>query len=451
MRGFLGANAMKWRRPIQRFVLPPLERAIIRQHKRRRFLFLSDTTLRDGEQMPGVRLNADEKLQIATALARAGIHSIDAGFPAASREEITSIRRIAENVRGPVINGHCRTLKADIDAAVEALAGLSIFKRAITLFVGISPTHREQKHHKSKAEIVKMTVDAIQYAKRHFRIVTFGPEDASRTEPEFLYEIYNEAIMAGATTCGFADTVGYLTPRKAADWIKGIQDNVRSIDQALLAVHFHNDLGMATANAMACIAEGVNIVQGTINGLGERAGNTPLEEVIMTLKVHPDEYPVKCRAKAGELYELSRLVAHLTGVEPAVTKAVIGKNIFRSEAGVHQDGLLKDARVYLPFLPDQVGAPDLKLVLGKHSGRRAVAHCAAGAGVALSDEQSARVLEHLKKSPRRRSYESADEIRGLLLEVFPNGVSSVAEQDENEPQLAAEDWAASASGGPKPR
>jgi len=209
-------------------------------------------------------------------------------------------------------------------------------------------------------------------------------------------------------------------------------------------------LGMATANAMACIAEGVNIVQGTINGLGERAGNTPLEEVIMTLAVHPDEYPVICRAKPAELYGLSELVAQLTGVEPAVTKAVIGKNIFRSEAGVHQDGLLKDARVYLPFLPDQIGAPDFKLVLGKHSGRRAVTHCAAGAGVLLSDEQSARVLEHLKQSPRRRSYESSDEIRGLLKEVFPNGVVNAVEPDE-EPQHASENWAASASGGPKPR
>lgn len=440
---------MAWRRPIRHLLKPVIERAIIRRHKRRRFLFLSDTTLRDGEQMPGVRLNAEEKLEIAHALARAGIHSIDAGFPAASTEEVASIRRIAEEVRGPVINGHCRTLNADIDAAAEALGGLSVFKRAVTLFVGISPTHREQKHHKSKAEIVRMTVDAIRYAKQHFEIVTFGPEDASRTEPDFLYEIYNEAIMAGATTCGFADTVGYLTPHKAADWIKGIQDNVKSIDQALLAVHFHNDLGMATANAMACIAEGVNIVQGTINGLGERAGNTPLEEVIMTIAVHPDEFPVKCRAKPSELYELGRLVARLTGVEPAVTKSVIGRNIFRSEAGVHQDGLLKDAHIYLPFLPEQMGAPGLQLVLGKHSGRRAVTHCVATAGVALDDEQSNRVLQHLKGSPLRLSYESKDEILGLLEEVFPMGVVGLAEsQDADGPQ--PESWQLPA-GGPKPR
>jgi 2-isopropylmalate synthase len=440
---------MRWRRPIRRLLKPPIERAIIRRHKRRRYLFLSDTTLRDGEQMPGVRLNADEKLQIAHGLARAGIHSIDAGFPAASPEEVASIRRIAKEVRGPVINGHCRTLKGDIDAAAEALGGLSVFKRAVTLFVGISPTHREQKHQKSKAEIVKMTVDAIQYAKEHFEIVTFGPEDASRTEPEFLYEIYNEAIMAGATTCGFADTVGYLTPHKAADWIKGIQDNVKSIDRALLAVHFHNDLGMATANAMACIAEGVNIVQGTINGLGERAGNTPLEEVIMTIVVHPDEFPVKCRANPEALYELSQLVSRLTGVEPAVTKAVIGRNIFRSEAGVHQDGLLKDAHVYLPFLPEQIGAPGLQLVLGKHSGRRAVTHCFAEAGVALDEEQSNRVLQHLKGSPRRRSYASKEELLGLMSEVFPDrGVDAAEEGDADLSEQNA--WQLQ-SDGPKPK
>lgn len=399
-------------------VLRQVELASIWMHKRKGLLFLSDTTLRDGEQMPGVRLNPAEKLQIAQGLAKAGIHSIDAGFPAAAQEEIESIRQIAETVRGPVINAHCRTLPADIDAAREALGGLSLFKRAVTLFIGISKLHREQKHKKSKAEIVRMTVDAIGYAKRYFQIVTFGPEDASRTEPDFLHEIYKAAIDAGATTCGFADTVGYLTPDKAADCIKSIQDNVPNISQALLAVHFHNDLGLGTANALACIKQGVNIVQGTVNGLGERAGNTPLEEVIMAIKVHPDEYPVKCRVRPKELYELSRLVARLTGIEPAPAKAVIGGNVFRTEAGVHQDGVLKDPGIYLPFLPEDVGAPPVQLVLGKHSGRRAVAHRAAEIGRNLSDAEVGQVLQYLKEHPRRTSYASADEIRELLEEVL---------------------------------
>ena len=403
-------------------ILRQIERTQIWRHKRKGLLFLSDTTLRDGEQMPGVRLNPDEKVEIARALTRAGIHSIDAGFPASSPEEIEAIRRIAKAVRGPVINAHCRTLKSDIDAAREALGDLTFLKRAVTLFIGISKLHREQKHRKSKAEIVQITVDAIQYAKQYFRIVTFGPEDASRTEPEFLHEIYKEAIAAGATTCGFADTVGYLTPDKAADRIKGIQDNVPNIGDALLAVHFHNDLGMGTANALASIKQGVNIVQGTVNGLGERAGNTPLEEVIMAIKLHPDEFPVKCSVRPEALYELSRLVARLSGIEPAPAKAVIGKNVFRTEAGVHQDGVLKDPSVYLPFLPEQIGAPPVELVLGKHSGRRAVAHRAAELGVALSDEEVSRVLQYLKGHPRLRSYASAEEIRMLLAEALPSAV-----------------------------
>jgi 2-isopropylmalate synthase len=218
-------------------------------------------------------------------------------------------------------------------------------------------------------------------------------------------------------------------------------------------VHFHNDLGLGTANALACIKQGVNIVQGTVNGLGERAGNTPLEEVIMAITVHPDEYPVKCRVRTNELYELSRLVARLTGVEPAPAKAVIGGNVFRTEAGVHQDGVLKDPSVYLPYLPEQIGAPPVQLVLGKHSGRRAVAHRAAEIGWPLSDAEVNDVLQHLKHRPRRTSYATAEEIGELLEEVFPNSVANpsragelttVIEPDESSRETVEQ-------GGPKPR
>jgi 2-isopropylmalate synthase len=188
-----------------------IERAVIWRHKRKGLLFLSDTTLRDGEQMPGVRLSPDDKVAISKALAEAGIHSIDAGSPAAAPVEVEAVGRIIREVRGPVITAHCRTLNSDIDIVAEALQGVRPFKRGITLFVGISPIHREHKHRKSKAEILRMTVDAITYAKRYFHIVTFGPEDAGRTEPEYLHELYREAISAGATTVGFADTVGIST------------------------------------------------------------------------------------------------------------------------------------------------------------------------------------------------------------------------------------------------
>ncbi len=400
-------------------VIRQVERAAIWRHRRKGMLFLSDTTLRDGEQMAGVRLNPDQKLTIAKALSDAGIHSIDAGFPAAAPEEIEAIRRIAAAVKGPVVNAHCRTLKADIDAAAEALGDLNMFKRGVTLFIGISPLHRERKHRKSKAEIISMAVDAIQYAKTLFRIVTFGPEDASRTEPEYLHETYREAIAAGATTVGFADTVGFLTPGKSADMIKGIQDNVSNLDDALLAVHFHNDLGLATANALACVAEGVNIVQGTVNGVGERAGNTSLEEIVMALNLHHDEFGVTCSFQPEKIYALSRLVAQLTGFTPQVNKPVVGENLFVTESGVHQDGLLKDPASYLPFLPAQIGAPGIRLVLGKHSGRRAVAHLMEKAGKELSDTQIGQVLDYLKTGMARRAvYSEPDEILELYEEVL---------------------------------
>jgi 2-isopropylmalate synthase len=395
-----------------------IEKMVIWRHKLKGLLFISDTTLRDGEQMPGIRLSPDDKVEIAQALAGAGIHSIDCGFPAAAPEEVEAIRRISRSVRGVVLNAHCRTLKSDIDAAVEALQDAPRFKRGVTLFIGISPLHREHKHRKSKAEIIRMTVDAVQYAKEHFQIVTFGPEDATRTEPEYLHEIYTEAIAAGCTTIGFADTVGILTPDKAADCIKGIQDHVPNLGDALLAVHFHNDLGLGTANALACVAQGVNIVQGTINGVGERAGNTALEEVIMALTLHPDQYQVQCHVDPSKLYALSQLVAQLTGFQPQANKAVVGPNVFATEAGVHQDGLMKNPATYLPFMPEAIGAPPFRLVLGKHSGRHAVQHRMAEIGITLSDEQTQQVLLHLKHGANRPLYDTPEELRELHSEVF---------------------------------
>ncbi len=399
-------------------VVRQVERSMVWRHKRQGLLFLSDTTLRDGEQMSGVRLDPEAKVVIAKALAAAGIHSIDAGSPAASRQEVEAIRRIVREVNGPVITAHCRTLARDIDIVAEAFAEANWSKRGITVYVGVSPVHRERKHRKSKAEIIQIAVDAIQYAKRFFSIVTFGPEDAGRTEPDYLHEIYREAIAAGATTIGFADTVGILTPEKAADRIKAVQDNVPNIDDALLAVHFHNDLGLGTANALACVAQGVNVVQGTINGIGERAGNTALEEVAMAVKLHRDQYGRECRVDTRQLYALSRLVARLTGVQPAITKPIVGDNLFVTESGVHQDGLLKDPLSYLPFLPEQTGAPPVRLVLGKHSGRRAVRYRMEKHGVPLDDEQVAQVLEHLKANPKLASYDSETELDQLLEEVF---------------------------------
>jgi 2-isopropylmalate synthase len=418
----IGDRGSVWNRPLVSRVIRQIELTIIWRHKRKGILFLSDTTLRDGEQMPGIRLSPESKVKIAQALAASGIHSIDAGFPAAAPAEIEGIQQIVRAVKGPVINAHCRALKADIDAAVEALKDAPLTKRGVTLFVGISPVHREHKHRKSKAEILKMIMDAVQYAKERFRIVTFGPEDSSRTEPDYLYETFREAIAAGCTTVGFADTVGVLTPEKAADCIKGIQDNVPNIGDALLGVHFHNDLGLATANALACVAQGVNIVQGTVNGIGERAGNTSLDEIVMALHLHHDQYRREFHVDPRCLYQVSRLVAELSGHKPPRNKAVVGDNIFITGSGVHQDGLLKDPVSYLPFMPEDVGAPGIRFVLTKHSGKHAVAHTIGQHGVRLSDEQVQQVLQHLKSSARLPMYDLPEELDQLLDEVFCGAV-----------------------------
>ncbi|HAW30197.1 MAG TPA: pyruvate carboxyltransferase, partial [Planctomycetaceae bacterium] len=260
-----------------------VKRAVIRHHRRTGAVLFSDTTLRDGEQMPGATLDPIEKLQIAKALEAAGVHSLDAGFPASSQADIDAIQSMVGVIKKPVLTALCRTLPGDVDAADEALAGNPPHKRGVSLFCGTSPLHRQFKLEKSKSEVLKLIVDSIQYAAEKFDIVAFSPEDASRTEVDFLCEVYREAIAAGATTIGFPDTVGILTPWKAQDLICRIQDEVPGIENVLLAVHFHNDLGLAVANTLACIDAGANVVQCTVNGIGERAGNAALEEVAMAL------------------------------------------------------------------------------------------------------------------------------------------------------------------------
>lgn len=373
-----------------------IKRAVLRQQKKKPVVMISDTTLRDGLQMPGVRLEMPQKVAIAKALAEAGVHSIDCGFPAAGPQELEAIKHIARSARGPVLSVLSRSRKEDIDLAAEALAAVSPFKRAITLFIGTSPLHRKHKHQMSKSQIVDTARKAIEYAQGAFEMISFGPEDASRTEPEFLYEVYEGAIAAGALSIGFTDTVGILTPRKAADAVKRIQDNVKGIDDAMLGVHFHNDLGLATANSLACVEAGANMVQGTVNGIGERAGNVAIEEVVLALVLHHDEYGKKVSVNPAALFALSRLVQELTGVETPANKAVVGRNLFRTEAGIHQDGLLQNMDTYTPFPPELIGAGPVQIVLGPNSGRAAVRHHLQASGVEASDEAVEQVLVRLK-------------------------------------------------------
>ncbi|QDT96880.1 homocitrate synthase/isopropylmalate synthase family protein [Gimesia aquarii] len=377
-----------------------VKRAIIRHHHRSGTVLFSDTTLRDGEQMPGATLDPIEKLQIAKALEAAGVHSLDTGFPASSQADIEAIQSMVGVIKKPVLTALCRTLPGDIDAAELALAGNPPHKRGVSLFCGTSPLHRQFKLEKSKSEVLKLIVDSIQYAVEKFDIVAFSPEDASRTEPDFLCEVYREAIAAGATTIGFPDTVGILTPYKAQNFICQIQDQVSGIENVLLAVHFHNDLGLAVANTLACIEAGANVVQCTVNGIGERAGNAALEEVAMALHLHQDEFERPHQLNISQLEPLCQLVSDLTGISLSPMKPVAGSNIFATEAGIHQDGLLKNPDTYLPYRPETVGADGIKLVLGRHSGKKAILHRLHELGKEPNEKVVQRVLLAIKELPK---------------------------------------------------
>ena len=385
---------------LNRKVKKTVKQGIISHHRRSGVVMFSDTTLRDGEQMPGATLEPDDKLRIAQALEEFGIHSIDAGFPASSRADIEAIQKMVGVIKKPVLTALCRTVRGDIDAAFEALEGNPAHKRGVSLFCGTSPLHRKHKLEKSQSEILKLITDTVSYASEKFEIVAFSPEDASRTELDYLCECYREAIDAGATTIGFPDTVGVLTPEKARNIIRHVQDNVANLGKALLAVHFHNDLGLAVANTLACIDEGANIVQCTVCGIGERAGNASLEEVAMAVTEHQDQYQRTTNIDTTKLVPLCRMVSELTGIPMSPMKPIGGENIFATEAGIHQDGLLKNPDTYLPFRPEKVGADGIKLVLGRHSGRRAVAHRLHELGVELADDQVLAVLEAIKQLPK---------------------------------------------------
>ena len=383
-------------RPVARLV----KRLVISHHKRSGVVLFSDTTLRDGEQMPGATLDPEEKLRIALALEAAGVHSLDAGFPASSEADVEAIRRMVGVVKKPVLTALCRTLNSDVDAADRALAGQPKHKRGASLFCGTSPLHREHKLGKSKSEVLKIVAESVAYAASRFEIVSFACEDASRTEHDYLCECYRAAIDAGATTVGFPDTVGILTPEKTRDFIKVIKDGVPNLDKALLAAHFHNDLGLAVANTLAAVAEGANVVQCTVGGIGERAGNASLEEVAVALTLHADQYKRTHSLDLKKLAPLCELVADLTGVPMSYMKPVAGRNVWGTEAGIHQDGLLKNPDTYLPYRPETVGGPPVHLVLGRHSGRRAVAHRLRELGVEPDEARVAAVLERIKTLPK---------------------------------------------------
>ena len=403
---------------ILRKVEKVVKQVVISHHRRSGEVLFSDTTLRDGEQMPGATLEPDDKVRIALALEEAGVHSLDAGFPASSEADVAAIQKMIGLVKKPVITALCRTVKGDIDAAAKALEKQPHHKRGVSLFCGTSPLHREHKLNKSKEEILDIIRDTVSYAAERFAIVAFSPEDASRTEIDFLSTCYEAAIDAGATTIGFPDTVGVLTPEKVQFVLRQIQQGVPNLNKALLAVHFHNDYGLAVANSLAGISAGANVVQCTVNGIGERAGNASLEEVAMALAMNADQYGRTSKIDTTKLVPLCQLVAELTGIKLSPMKPVAGSNVFATEAGIHQDGLLKNPDTYLPFRPERVGAAGVRLILGRHSGRRAVAHRLTELGLEPSDSHIEAVLEAIKTLPKGQTVED-DWLRAQFQKAEP--------------------------------
>ncbi len=337
-----------------------------------------DTTLRDGEQSPGATLSSAEKLKIARNLSRLGVDIMEAGFPAASPDDLEAVKQIAIHVGNdvpegrtepPVICGLARAVKRDIDKCWEAVQHAK--HPRIHTFLATSPIHMQHKLRMDPEEVVDKVKEMVTYAKSFCDDIEFSPEDAGRSQPEFLYLVLGEAIKAGATTLNIPDTVGYQTPEGFGTLIKGIMENTPGIENVTVSVHCHNDLGMATANTMAGVMNGARQVEVTINGIGERAGNTSLEEVVMAMKTRGDAYDLDTNIDTTQLIPLSRQVSRFTGMAVQANKAIVGENAFAHEAGIHQDGMLKNEETYEIMRPETVGLLKSELVLGKHSGRHA--------------------------------------------------------------------------------
>ena len=332
-------------------------------------VIIFDTTLRDGEQCPGASMNLREKMEIARQLARLNVDVIEAGFPVISAGDFEAVQNIAEEIKGPIICGLARCVKKDIDAAGAALRPAGERAR-IHVFLATSAIHREFKLKKAEEEIVRLASEAVKQAKTLVQDVEFSPEDASRTEPEFLAKVVQAAIDSGATTVNIPDTVGYAVPEQYGALITYLRANVKNIDEAVISVHCHDDLGLAVANSLAAVKAGARQVEGTFNGIGERAGNCALEEVVMAIKTRSEYFAgLRTDITTREILKTSRIISRMSGLHVARSKAIVGENAFAHSSGIHQDGILKKRETYEIMDPEEVGWGGTELPLTKHSGR----------------------------------------------------------------------------------
>jgi 2-isopropylmalate synthase len=392
------------------------------------YVKIFDTTLRDGEQSPGATMTSAEKLEVARSLARMGVDIIEAGFPAASPDDLEAVRRIALEVgnpatgqpadtRVPVIAGLARANKSDIDKAWEAVQGAQ--KPRIHTFLATSSIHMKHKLKMDPEEVVQRVSEMVTYAHSLCADVEFSPEDAGRSDPEFLYVVLSEAIKAGATTLNIPDTVGYTTPDEFHKLIDGIIKNTPGMhDGITVSVHTHDDLGLATANALAGIQAGARQAEVTINGIGERAGNTSMEEVVMTLKTRHPVFNLETGIDAQQFTRVSRLVSNYTGIIVQPNKAIVGANAFAHEAGIHQDGMLKHQTTYEIMRPEDVGVNQTTLVMGKHSGRAALRARLASMGYSLDDEELNKAFARFKELADRKKVITDADLEALIADEF---------------------------------
>ena len=359
----------------------------------KKVLFL-DTTLRDGEQSAGIGMTGDEKFEIAKQLQRMKVDIIEAGFAASSPGDFEAVTKIAKEIEGPTICSLARAHPNDVDQAWQAIQHAE--KRRIHVFLSSSDIHVLHQLRKDREEVMGMAVSMVERAKGYCSDVEFSPMDATRTVPEYLYRMLEEVIEAGATTVNIADTVGYAIPSDFTRLIKDIKANVRGIDNVNLSVHCHNDLGLSVSNSLAAVEAGANQVEGCINGIGERAGNASIEEIIMALDTRQDLFRVDMGIDTTQLYPTSRLVSRITGMAVQANKAVVGENAFRHASGIHQDGVLKDRSTYEVMQPERVGVPGNSLVLGKLSGRAGLQARLESLGYTLERDDLNKVFESFK-------------------------------------------------------
>ncbi len=378
----------------------------------KRHVVIFDTTLRDGEQSPGASMNREEKLEVAQMLAKLGVDVIEAGFPVASPGDFESVRSIAQTIKGTSVCGLARCREKDITTAWEAIQ--SAENPRIHVFLATSPIHRQYKLRMTKEQIIENAVAGVKLARSFCDNIEFSAEDGSRTEIDFLCEVTEAVIRAGASTVNIPDTVGYAVPTYVKQIFESLCNRVPNIDRAILSTHNHNDLGLATANSMAAIEGGCGQVECTVNGLGERAGNSPLEEIVMALRTRGDYFNADTRINSKLLVPASKLVSRVTGLSTPRNKAIVGRNAFAHESGIHQDGILKERTTYEIMRPEDVGFTKTDLVLGKHSGRAALVDRARQMGYALTPEQLDVVYSEFKILADKKKEVYDEDLRSII-------------------------------------